>query len=85
MQLLTVTPVLPSRRMPVPEPDPVMVWPAPSRVMPSAPMMMLPMWSSVRVVSSVMVRVPVVPQTGRGKREKRRRAKTPMISLNFNL
>ena len=40
------------------------VRPAQSRVMPSAPMMILPMWFAVRVVVAVMVRGSAVAETG---------------------
>ncbi len=58
-QFLTVTPVLPSRRMPVPgeAPDPMTEKPAQSKVMPSAPMTMWPVKSALSVMSVVMVRV----------------------------
>ena len=78
-----VTPVLPSRRMPSQVPSPVTVWPAPSKVMSSAAMMILPKWSSVRVVSSVKTMWPVVPQAGTGRSEKNRRDRTQTASLNF--
>jgi len=46
-------------------------------------MMMSPKWSSVRVVSVVMLRVPVVPQAEKDRREKRRRGRTQTRSLSF--
>ncbi len=86
-QFFIVTPVLPSRMMPSPAYSSARVsmtlWPAPSRVMLSAAMMILPKWSSVRVVSSVITILPVVPQAWTGRSEKNRRGRTHPASLKF--
>ena len=61
LQSLTVTPVLPLRRMPVPEPDPITSKLAQSRVMLSAIIMLVPLQSAVRVVVIVMALGQVAP------------------------
>ena len=58
IQFLTVTPVLPDKNIPLPEPFPVMLWPLQSSVTLSAPMYRaVPSHdkSSVRIVSDVNV------------------------------
>ena len=63
LQFLTVTPVLPLRRMPVPKPDPITLKPAQSRVMLSAPTM-IPLLGQLRILAvRVTLAGMVCPQT----------------------
>src|SRR5213594_4939747 len=62
-QFWTVTPVLLGRYIPI-QPGPVTLWPAQSRVMPSAAIVTGPAWSSVSVVLAVIVSGPEPAETG---------------------